>query len=240
MTRTAVVTGGTRGLGRAIATALKTKGYRVAATYHGNDDGARKFQNDTGIPIFKWDVADFEACRAGTAAVARELGSVEILVNNAGITGDATLKNMSPELWWRVINTNLGSVFNMCRNVIEEMRRKGFGRVINITSINGQKGQFGQTNYCASKAGISGFSKALALDEARNGITVNCVAPGYCATDMVAAVPDAVLQKILAEIPLHRLGEPADVARAVLFLAADEAAFITGATLAVNGGQYMA
>lgn len=236
MGHTALVTGGTRGLGRAIATALKSKGYRVAATYHGNDEAARQFQAETGIPTYKWDVADFEACRAGTATVKRELGSVGVLVNNAGITADATLKNMSAEIWWRVINTNLGSVFNMSRTVIEDMRRQGFGRIINLTSINAHKGQFGQTNYCASKAGITGFSKALALEEARNGITVNCVAPGYCATDMVAAIPEAILNKIVAEIPVQRLGQPADVARAVVFLAAKEAGFITGATLAVNGG----
>ena len=236
MGHTALVTGGTRGLGRAIATALKSKGYRVAATYHGNDEAARQFQAETGIPTYKWDVGDFEACRAGTATVKRELGSVGVLVNNAGITADATLKNMSAEIWWRVINTNLGSVFNMSRTVIEDMRRQGFGRIINLTSINAHKGQFGQTNYCASKAGITGFSKALALEEARNGITVNCVAPGYCATDMVAAIPEAILNKIVAEIPVQRLGQPADVARAVVFLAAKEAGFITGATLAVNGG----
>ena len=239
MPHTAIVTGGTRGLGRAIAMALKTRGYRVAAIYHGNDAAARSFQIETGIPIFKWDVADFEACRAGTVEVVRELGPIGVLVNNAGITADATLKNMSPDAWWRVINTNLGSVFNMCRNVVDDMRRNRFGRIINITSINGHKGQFGQTNYCASKAGIAGFSKALALEEARNGITVNCVAPGYCATDMVAAVPEAVLTKIVTEIPVQHLGQPADVARAVVFLAAQEAGFITGATLAVNGGQYM-
>ena len=239
MPHTAIVTGATRGLGRAIAMALKAKGYRVAATYLGNDASALSFQEATGIPIFKWDVADFEACQAGTATVVRQLGSIGVLVNNAGITADATLKNMSTEMWWRVINTNLGSVFNMCRNVIEDMRRNHFGRIINITSINGHKGQFGQTNYCASKAGITGFTKALALEEARNGITVNCVAPGYCATDMVSTVPTVILQKIVAEIPVQKLGEPADVARAVVFLAAPDAGFITGATLSVNGGQYM-
>jgi acetoacetyl-CoA reductase len=239
MPHTAIVTGGTRGLGRAIAIALRAKGYRVAATYHANDANALGFQAETGIPIFKWDVADFEACRVGTSTVARELGSIGVLVNNAGITADATLKNMATEMWWRVINTNLGSVFNMCRNVIEDMRSNHFGRIINITSINGQKGQFGQTNYCASKAGITGFTKALALEEAHNGITVNCVAPGYCATDMVSTVPETVLKKIVAEIPVQRLGQPADVARAVLFLATQDAGLITGATLSVNGGQYM-
>lgn len=239
MDHTAVVTGGTRGLGRAIAAALKSKGYRVAATYHGNDQAARQFQAETGIPIYKWDVADLAACCSGTAAVERELGRVSVLINNAGITSDATLKNMSEEQWWRVINTNLGSVFNMCRSVIDGMRCHAFGRIINITSVNAHKGQFGQTNYCASKAGIAGFSKALALEEARHGITVNCVAPGYCATDMLAAVPEPVLKRIVAEIPVQRLGQPGDVARAVVFLAAEEASFITGATLAVNGGHYM-
>jgi acetoacetyl-CoA reductase len=240
MGRTAIVTGGTRGLGRAMSVALKAQGHRVAAVYHGNDKAAQAFQADTGIPIFKWDVGDFAACQNGISQVARELGSVDILVNNAGITGDATLHHMSPELWWRVVHTNLGSVFKMCRNVIEGMRSRGLGRIVNISSINGQKGQFGQTNYCAAKAGIIGFTKALALEEARSGITVNCVAPGYCDTDMVAAVPDAILQKIIAEIPVHRLGQASDIARTVAFLGADEAAFITGATLAVNGGQYMA
>ena len=236
MPHTAIVTGGTRGLGRAIAMALKAKGYRVAATNLGNDASALSFQAATSIPIIKWDVAHFEACQAGTATVVRQLGSIGVLVNNAGITADATLKSMSTEMWWRVINTNLGSVFNMC---IEDMRRNHIGRIIDITSINGHKGQFGQTTYCASKAGITGFTKALALEEARNGITVNCVAPGYCATDMVSTVPTVILQKIVAEIPVQKLGEPADVARAVVFLVAPDAGFITGATLSVNGGQYM-
>ena len=240
MGRTAIVTGVTRGLGRAMSVALKAQGHRVAAVYHGNDKAAQAFQADTGISIFKWDVGDFAACQDGISEVARELGSVDILVNNAGIIGDAILRHMSPELWWRVVHINLGSVFNMCRNVIEGMRSRSFGRIVNISSINGQKGQFGQTNYCAAKAGIIGFTKALALEEARSGITVNCVAPGYCDTDMVAAVPDAILQKIIAEIPVHRLGQASDIARTVAFLVADEAAFITGATLAVNGGQYMA
>jgi len=239
MQSTAIVSGGTRGLGRAISIALRDKGCRVAATYHSNDAGAHRFHEETSIPVFKWDVADFEACRIGTAAILQEFGSIEILVNNAGITADATLKNMSSDMWWRVINTNLGSVFNMCRNVIEHMRSIRFGRIVNITSVNGQKGQAGQTNYCASKAGIIGFTKALALEEARNGITVNCVAPGYCSTEMVAAVPEPILSKIVSEIPIQRLGDPADVARAVVFLVARESGFITGSTLAVNGGYYM-
>jgi acetoacetyl-CoA reductase len=240
MTRTALVTGGTRGLGRAIAVALKEAGHRVAAVYHGNEEAARRFREATSIAVYRWDVADFDACRAGIARVEDELGPVEILVNNAGITRDASLHHMTLEQWRAVIDTNLGSMFNMCRNVVEGMRQRGFGRIVNISSINGQKGQFGQANYSAAKAGILGFTKALALEGAHRNITVNAIAPGYCDTDMVAAVPQEVLKSIVAGIPVGRLGAPRDIARMAVFLASDDAGFITGATFAVNGGQYMA
>jgi acetoacetyl-CoA reductase len=239
-TRTAIVTGGTRGLGRAIAVALKDAGRRVAAVYHGNEDAAKKFREETSIPTYRWDVADFEACKVGIVRVEADLGPIEILVNNAGITRDATLHHMSLEQWWAVINTNLGSMFNMSRNVIEGMRERRFGRIINISSINGQKGQLGQANYSAAKAGILGFTKALALEGAHHNVTVNAIAPGYCDTEMVAAVPPDVLKSIVAAIPVGRLGDPRDIARTAAFLASDDAGFITGATLAVNGGQYMA
>jgi acetoacetyl-CoA reductase len=239
MPHAAIVTGETRGLGRAIAMALKAQGHRVAATsYHGNDANALSFRAATGIPIYKWDVADFEACRVGTATVVRELGSVGVLVNNAGITADATLKNMSTEMSWRVINEPW-----FCLQHVPQRHRE---HAVQSLWPDHQhhldqwtQRQFGQTNYCASKAGITGFTKALALEEAHNGITVNCVAFGYCATDMVSTVPETVLKKIVAEIPVQRLGQLADVARAVVFLAAQGAGFITGATLSVNGGQYM-
>lgn len=240
MSRTAVVTGGTRGLGHATALALKDAGCAVAATYHGNDAAAQAFKEETGIAVYKWDVADFAACKAGLQKVEDDLGPVDILVNNAGITRDATLHHMPPEDWMAVINTNLGSVFNMCRNAVPGMRQRGFGRIINVSSINGQKGQFGQTNYSAAKAGIIGFTKALALENAAKGITVNAVAPGYCDTDMVAAVSDDIIQQIVAATPVGRLGQPEDIARAIAFLAADHADFITGSTLSVNGGEYMA
>ena len=240
MTRVAIVTGGTRGLGAAISRALKAQGCDVAAVYHANDAAAREFEATAGIPVYKWDVASFEDCKAGIAEVTRALGLPDILVNNAGITRDATLHHMSPEQWWAVVNTNLGSMFNMCRNVIEDMRERRFGRIINISSINGQKGQFGQTNYAAAKAGILGFTKALALEEANKGITVNAVAPGYCDTDMVAALSQDVLKTIIAAIPVGRLGKPDDIARTVAFLASDQADFVTGATFSINGGQYMA
>jgi len=239
MSRIALVTGGTRGLGAAIAVALKAQDCRVAAVYHGNDEAARAFKASSGIDIFKWDVADFDACGAGIATVTRDIGPPDILVNNAGITRDATLHRMTPDQWRAVIDTNLGSMFNMCRHVIEGMRARKFGRIVNLSSINGQKGQFGQVNYAAAKAGILGFTKALALEEASKGITVNAVAPGYCDTDMVAAVPHDVLAQIIAGIPVGRLGRPDDIARTVAFLASDQAGFITGATISVNGGQLM-
>jgi len=240
MPRVAVVTGGTRGIGAAIAKALSDGGFQVAANYGGNDAAAEKFKAETGIPVYKWDVSSFEACAEGVKKVAADLGPVEVLVNNAGITRDVTLHRMKPEQWTEVINTNLNSLFNMCRQVIEGMRERKFGRIINISSINGQKGQIGQTNYSAAKAGEIGFTKALAQENARLGITVNAICPGYINTEMVQAVPKDVLEKIVAQIPVGRLGEPDDIARCVLFLAADTADFITGATLTVNGAQYLA
>jgi acetoacetyl-CoA reductase len=240
MQRVALVTGGTRGIGRAISVALKGAGCRVAANYLGNDQAAQGFARETGIVVFKFDVADFDSCAAGVKRVEQELGPVEILVNNAGITRDATLHKMTPAQWHEVIATDLTSCFNMCRAVIGAMRERGFGRIVNISSINGQKGQVGQTNYAAAKAGILGFTKALALESASKGITVNAVAPGYIETDMVAAVPHEILARIVAQIPVGRLGQVDDIARVVRFLASDEAAFITGSTLTANGGQYMA
>ena len=241
MARVAVVTGGTRGIGAAISKALKAAGYKVAATYAGNDEAANKFKAETGINVYKWDVSSFDACAAGIKQVEADLGPIEVLINNAGITKDATLHRMKPEQWTAVINTNLGSLFNMCRNVIEGMRARKFGRIINISSINGQKGQFGQVNYSAAKAGDIGFTKALALENARGGITVNVICPGYINTEMVQAVPKDVLEKsILPLIPINRLGEPDEIARTVVFLAADEAGAITGSTFSINGGQYMA
>jgi acetoacetyl-CoA reductase len=241
MARVALVTGGTRGIGAAISAALKDAGYKVAATYGGNDAAANAFKEATGIAVYKWDVGDFEACRAGVARVEADLGPVEVLVNNAGITRDGMLHRMAPENWRAVITTNLDSVFNMTRNVIEGMRARGFGRIVSISSINGQKGQMGQANYSAAKAGLIGFTKAVAQENAFKGITVNAVAPGYIGTEMVRAVPEEVLNaKILPLIPVGRLGEPEEVARCVVFLAGEEAGFITGSTLSVNGGQYMA
>jgi acetoacetyl-CoA reductase len=240
MSRVAIVTGGTRGIGAAISKALKAAGYKVAANYAGNDEAAQKFKTETGIPVYKWDVSSFDACAAGIKQVEADLGPVDILVNNAGITRDSQLHRMTLEQWQAVINTNLGSLFNMTRNVIEGMRARKFGRVINISSINGQKGQFGQTNYSAAKAGDIGFTKALAREGARLGITVNAIAPGYVNTEMVQAVPKDVLEKsILPEIPIGRLGEPEEIARCVVFLAADESGYITGSTLTANGGQYI-
>jgi acetoacetyl-CoA reductase len=240
MSRIALVTGGTRGIGAAISKALKTAGYTVAANYAGNDDAASKFRSDTGIAVFKWDVSSFEACSAGVKKVETEIGPVEILVNNAGITRDAMFHRMTPEQWGAVITTNLGSLFNMCRPIIEGMRTRKFGRIVNISSINGQKGQMGQTNYSAAKAGEIGFTKALAQENAKVGITVNAICPGYINTEMVQAVPKDVLEKnILPQIPVGRLGEPEEIARCVVFLVSDDAGFITGSTMTVNGAQYM-
>jgi len=240
MTRTALVTGGTRGIGAAISRALKGSGYRVAANYGGNDEAAAKFKAETGIPVFKWDVGSYEACVEGIGKVEGELGPVDILVNNAGITRDAMFHRMTIEQWNAVIGTNLNSLFNMTRPVWEGMRERGFGRVISISSINGQKGQMGQANYSAAKAGDIGFTKALAQEGAQKGITVNVICPGYIATEMVMAVPKDVLEKsILPHIPVRRLGEPEEIARCVLFLASDDAGFITGSTLTANGGQYL-
>lgn len=240
MARTALVTGGTRGIGEAISIALKDAGYNVAANYGGNDEAANAFREKTGIPVYKFDVGDFEACAGGVAAVEADLGPIEVLVNNAGITRDAMLHKMSPENWRAVVGTNLDSVFNLTRNVIEGMRGRGFGRIVTISSINGQQGQMGQTNYAAAKAGVIGFTKAVALENAFKGITANVIAPGYVGTEMVRAVPEEVLKtKILPQIPVGRLAEPEEVARCVVFLVADEAGFITGSTLTANGGQYM-
>jgi acetoacetyl-CoA reductase len=241
MARVAVVTGGTRGIGAAISKALKAAGYKVAASYAGNDDAANKFKAETGINVYKWDVSNYDACVAGLKQIEADLGPVEVLVNNAGITKDAPFHRMTPDQWYAVINTNLNSLFNMSRPVWDGMRSRKFGRIINISSINGQKGQFGQANYSASKAGDIGFTKALALEGARAGITVNAICPGYIATEMVMAVPKDVLEKnILPQIPVGRLGEPEEIARAVVFLASDDAGFITGSTLSANGGQYLA
>ena len=240
MARVALVTGGTRGIGAAISKALKASGYKVAASYAGNDAAAEKFKAESGISVYKWDVASFDGCAAGVQKVEADLGPVDVLVNNAGITRDGAFHKMTLEQWNAVINTNLGSLFNMSRQVIEGMRARKFGRIINISSINGQKGQFGQTNYSAAKAGEVGFTKALALENAKAGVTVNAICPGYINTEMVQAVPKDVLEKsILPLIPVGRLGEPEEIARSVLFLAADEAGAITGSTLSVNGGQYM-
>jgi len=240
MARVAVVTGGTRGIGASISKALKAAGYKVGANYGGNDEAANKFKAQTGIAVYKWDVSSFDACTAGLKQVETDLGPVEVLVNNAGITRDAPFHRMTPEYWNQVINTNLNSLFNMTRPLWDGMRTRKFGRVINISSINGQKGQFGQVNYSAAKAGDLGFTKALALEGARAGITVNAICPGYINTEMVQAVPKDVLEKnILPLIPTGRLGEPDEIARCVVFLASDDAGFITGSTLSANGGQVM-
>ena len=240
MARIAVVTGGTRGIGGAISKALKAAGYTVAANYAGNEEAAARFKEETGIPVYKWDVSNYEACAAGLAQVEAELGPVDVLVNNAGITRDGFFHKMSPEQWRAVIDTNLNSLFNMCRPVIEGMRNRNFGRIICISSINGQKGQAGQSNYSAAKAGEIGFVKALAQENASKGITVNAIAPGYIGTEMVRTIdPDVLAKRILPLIPVGRLGEPEEIAHCVLFLAGDEAGFITGSTLAANGGQYM-
>jgi len=239
MTRTVIVTGGTRGIGQAISVALKSAGYAVAANYCGNDDRAKAFTQKTGIPAYKWDVSDYEDCIAGTAKVVADLGPVDVLVNNAGITRDGTFKKQSHEMWQAVLDTNLGGCFNMCKCVWDGMLERSYGRIVNIGSINGQAGQYGQVNYAAAKSGIHGFTKALAQEGAAKGITVNAIAPGYIDTDMVAAVPQPVLDKIIARIPVGRLGHADEIARGVAFLVADDAGFITGSTLSINGGQHM-
>ena len=240
MARIALVTGGTRGIGAAISGALEEAGCKVIANYAANDEAARAFKAGTGIEVKKWDVGDFDACGKAVKEVEAEFGPVDVLVNNAGITRDVMLHKMTLEQWLAVINTNLNSQFNMCRPVIEGMRARGFGRIISISSINAQKGQMGQSNYCAAKAGEIGFTKALAQENASKGITVNAVCPGYIGTEMVRAVPKEVLEKrILPQIPAGRLGEPEEVARCVVFLASEQAGYITGSTLSVNGGQYM-
>jgi acetoacetyl-CoA reductase len=240
MARVALVTGGSRGIGAAIAKRLKDEGFAVAASYAGNDEAAQRFKSETGIPVFKWDVGDFDACQAGVRQVEGEVGPVDVLVNNAGITRDGFFHKMSREQWSAVIRTNLDSLFNMTRPVIEGMRARGFGRVIVISSINGQKGQAGQVNYSAAKAGDIGFVKALAQESANKGITVNAICPGYIGTEMVQAIdPEVLKAKILPLIPVGRLGQPEEIARAVAFLASDEGGFITGSTLSINGGQYM-
>ncbi|NVK45127.1 MAG: beta-ketoacyl-ACP reductase [Rhodobacteraceae bacterium] len=240
MSRVALVTGGSRGIGAAISMALKEAGYAVAATYAGNDEAAAKFTEETGIKTYKWSVADYDACAEGIAKVEADLGPVDVLVNNAGITRDAPFHKMSREQWQEVMDTNLSGVFNMTHPLWPGMRERKFGRVINISSINGQKGQFGQANYSAAKAGDIGFTKALAQEGARAGITVNVICPGYIATEMVMAVPEKVRESIISTIPVGRLGEPEDIARCVVFLASDEAGFITGSTITANGGQYLA
>lgn len=239
MARVAVVTGGTRGIGAATALALREAGYRVAVTFVGSVEASAEFANRHGLSAYRWSVTDYEACVKGIAQIEADLGPVEVLVNNAGITRDAMFHKMTPEAWHQVIDTNLTGVFNMTHQVWGGMRERGFGRVINISSINGQKGQVGQVNYSAAKAGLIGFTKALAQEGARFGITVNTICPGYVATEMVRAVPEQVLQKIVDQIPVGRLGEPEEIARCVTFLASDEAGFITGSTLTVNGGQYL-
>ncbi|HVZ68211.1 MAG TPA: acetoacetyl-CoA reductase [Rhizomicrobium sp.] len=240
MSKVALVTGGTRGIGAAISIGLRNAGYKVAANYCGNDEAAGKFKQETGIPVFKWDVGNFEACAAGIKDVEGALGPIDVLVNNAGITRDSMLHKMTPQQWREVINVDLDSIFNMSRNVIDGMRERNHGRIINISSINGQKGQMGQTNYSAAKAGIIGFTKALAQETAKKGITVNVICPGYIDTEMVQAVPPKVLEGIIATIPMGRLGRADEIAKMTAFLASDDAAFITGATMTVNGAQYIA
>ncbi|MBK5945246.1 beta-ketoacyl-ACP reductase [Rhodobacter veldkampii DSM 11550] len=238
MSRVALVTGGSRGIGASISLALKAAGYKVAANYAGNDEAAAKFTAETGIPTYKWSVADYDACVAGIARVEADLGPVEVLVNNAGITRDSMFHKMTREQWQEVMETNLNGLFNMTHPLWTGMRDRKFGRVINISSINGQKGQAGQANYSAAKAGDLGFTKALAQEGARAGITVNAICPGYIGTEMVMAVPEKVRDSIIAQIPVGRLGQPEEIARCVVFLAADDAGFITGSTLTANGGQF--
>jgi acetoacetyl-CoA reductase len=239
MGRVALVTGGTRGIGSAIATGLRDAGYTVAANYAGNDEAAKKFTDETGIAAYKFDVSDFDAVAEAVKKIEADLGPVDVLVNNAGITRDGTMHKMTPDQWQAVIDTNLGSCFNCSRAVIDGMRSRKFGRIVNIGSINGQAGQYGQVNYAAAKSGIHGFTKALAQEGARAGITVNAIAPGYINTDMVRAVPEDVLEKIKQRIPVGRLGEASEIARGVLFLVSDDGGFVTGSTLSINGGQHM-
>lgn len=239
MVRTALVTGGTRGIGAAISIALRESDYGVAANYGSNDDAAQAFARAHGIQVYKFDVGDFDSCRAGIEQIEKDIGVIDILVNNAGITRDGFLAKMSVENWQSVIDVNLGSCFNTSHAIFSGMRKRGFGRIINISSINGEAGQLGQSNYSAAKAGMLGFTKALAQEGAGSGITVNAIAPGYINTEMVQAVPEKVLEGIISRIPVKRLGEPDEIARAVLFLAAEEAGYITGATIDINGGQYM-
>jgi len=239
MARVAIVTGGTRGIGEAISLALRNEGMSVAANYAGNDERARDFTERTGIQAFKWDVADLDACMAGVQQVESELGPVDVLINNAGITRDGTMKRMTRQAWDEVIDTNLGGCYNMAKAVWDGMNARKYGRIVNIGSINGQAGQYGQVNYAAAKSGIHGFTKALAQEGARAGITVNAIAPGYIDTDMVAAVPEDVLQKIVAKIPVGRLGKAEEIARGVIFLCGEDAGFVTGSTLSINGGQHM-
>jgi len=237
--RVAIVTGGTRGIGAAISRMLKLRGYSVAASYAGNDVAASAFKAETGIPVYKFDVGKFDECVAAVAQIEKDLGPVAVLVNNAGITRDATMKRLNRDMWDSVIDTNLGSCFNMCKATWDGMNSRGFGRVVNIGSINGQGGQYGQVNYAAAKSGIHGFTKALAQEGAAKNVTVNAIAPGYTDTDMVSAVPANVLEKIVAKIPVGRLGKADEIARGALFLVADDAGFITGSTLSINGGQHM-
>jgi acetoacetyl-CoA reductase len=239
MARVAIVTGGTRGIGEAISVALQQMGMQVAANYAGNDERAREFADRTGIAVYKWDVADFDACQEGVRQVEADLGPVDVLVNNAGITRDATMKRMDRSKWQEVIDVNLGGCFNMAKAVFEGMAGRGYGRIVNIGSINGQAGQYGQVNYAAAKSGIHGFTKALAQEGARAGVTVNAIAPGYIDTDMVAAVPADVLEKIVAKIPVGRLGQAQEIARGVAFLCSEDGGFVTGSTLSINGGQHM-
>lgn len=240
MTKVAVVTGGTRGIGFDITAALAKEGYKVAAFYHGNEEAAQKCAQETGASIYKVDVTDFEACQAMCVQVEKDLGPIAVLVNNAGKTNDGMMHKMTFEAWYDVVNTNLNSCFNMCRAVINGMRERGFGRIINISSINGQKGQFGQTNYSAAKAGMLGFTKALAMESAAKGVTVNAICPGYIHTEMTGKMKPEILESIIKQIPVGRMGTPAEVASAVVFLASEQASFITGSTLSANGGQHMA
>jgi acetoacetyl-CoA reductase len=239
MARVAIVTGGTRGIGEAISVALRDMGMKVAANYAGNEERAREFTDRTGIPAYKWDVANFDACQEGVRKVEAELGPVDVLVNNAGITRDGTMRKMGRQQWDEVIDVNLGGCFNMAKAVFDGMTGRKYGRIVNIGSINGQAGQYGQVNYAAAKSGLHGFTKALAQEGARNGVTVNAIAPGYIDTDMVAAVPEDVLGKIVAKIPVGRLGKAEEIARGVAFLVDENAGFVTGSTLSINGGQHM-